>query len=377
MSASSQRLPEVVAEIVEQAKDDEGVKAWLLWLRAYNSSVRRGSHKKKPTKSRALYLDWTLLNADILKPTSAFKLVSVSRHVGWMRKLYIARRAVIATRERGEELKPLIEQGIVDLEAEARTDTSEAIETLEDRTDQAANAASVLVEDLEKARAQVSELEATIAEFEARERQWTATNVACEQQIRVLKEALEACEEEARRNNEEPPPEVDRALDLPPPPPPPAGPPPPPPPPPAFAVAQPEKLGEFVDATAEEAKEQADIVKATNDSEDLLGSVLAGRDKLKSLPEDFDAQREAARKQQGGSDTALAILARRIAIAGDEEEAEAEEEGEWGFARLARARRRRDARARFSRTQTEHLLDAAGGNTLAAARLGALISRKR
>lgn len=353
-------------EITAVATDNEGVRAWLLWLRAYVASVRRGLHKDKPSKTHTQYRKWTLSNLEILKPSSAgaFRLVQRPAHDAWMARLFDGARGKKGLRQRAVDLQPLITEALVELEADARTDSARAVDDLEMRTDQISNTAAVLEEAIAASRARVAELERAVAEFEAREAEWKAAADGAAEDARLLKAALEKCKSKDAF--------VQDVLALPPPPPPPSSdslPDLPPPPPPI--VSSPASLTALIEATAREIKTTAAEVEASNDTEGLLGSILAGRDSLRGIPADFDIKREAARRE--GDNSVGAILARRIAVAGsdaedDDEGDEGDDWGEWAEARYPRAR--------FTRAQARHILEAVGGDVAAAGRLGQRLGQR-
>lgn len=408
MSSTTAALQDAVDTVVARADNDVAAGKWLVWLKNYTQAIADGDKTAKITESYSAYIKWTLYNSKALQLAQDFKPIDSRVHRGWMTRFFRQGKRLVRDKRRANALLPLLKLALDEVEDDARDDTAEALQVLETRTDQVANSAEVLAEELSRERSYTAKLKETIEDYKSREQDWQKTTAEQEEQIRRLKEALEACEqrhEDQRARLPDPPaPDsgdeavtelVEEALAAPLPPPPP-GPPPPPPAAPKPLIRDTGAFNRMVKETAEDARDQADKLQEINGTEDLFAEIRAKKTVLRSVPKSFTKESALLKAEREGDDSIAALLKRRIAIAGpgavsgtEGEEGDENDESGWetwgedddpavyGYARYARYAQRPAGYARFTERQLEHLLDAVGGSVMAAARMGERLCVKR
>ena len=408
MSSTAVALQEAVDTVVARAASDVAAGKWLVWLKNYTQAIADGDKTAKITESYSAYIKWTMYNSKALQLAQDFKPVDSRVHRGWMTRFFRQGKRLVRDKRRANALLPLLKLALDEVEDDARDDTTEALQVLETRTDQVANSVEVLADELSRERSYTAKLKETIADYESREKEWQKTAADHEEQIRRLRDALEACEqrhEDQRARLPDPPaPDsgdeavtelVEEALAAPLPPPPP-GPPPPPPAVPKPLIRDTGAFNRMVKETANDAREQADKLQKINGTEDLFAEIRANKTVLRSVPKDFTKESALRKAEREGDDSIAAVLKRRIAIAGPGAVSGSEDEGEndendepgwetwgeeddpsiYGYARYE-WRPRAVGYARFTERQLEHLLDAVGGDVKSAARMGERLCAKR
>lgn len=391
MAAAQQAVGAAVDAVVARAEREVAVGKWLVWLRSYAQAIANGLKTAKVTDSYGAYIKWTMYNSETLQLAPDFRPVDSQTHRGWVTAVFRQGKRLVRDKRRARMLLPMLDQALDSVEVDARGDTGEALEALEVRTDQLANTAQVLADELQKARDYIEELERERVVAAERELKLVESTQILMGKVENLGELLEMLQSRLAdravidadndglpdappsREEESISEAVEMALDAPLPPP--LAPAPPPPPPPTPLVSNPAALNRVAEETAKDAREQADKLKQVNGTEDLFAEIRAGKTVLRAVPETFTKERALQKAERQGDDSMAAVLARRVAIAGDDDDENDDDENDesgwelWGDEDDSAVY----GYARFTPRQLEHLLDATGGDVSAAAQLGEML----